>query len=56
MFGVRLIDWLGEARDALINIIMKNCQYDQLNWAEQASTTLPFLLDILKKVFPELHI
>jgi len=25
----------GEARDALINIIMKNCQYDQLNWAEQ---------------------
>lgn len=24
----------GEARDALIELIMKNCKYDELNWAE----------------------
>ncbi|XP_023336334.1 protein unc-45 homolog B [Eurytemora carolleeae] len=29
----------GEARDALVNLIMKNCQYDQLNWAEHMLET-----------------
>merc|ERR1719328_398141 len=24
----------GEARDALVELIMKNCKYDELNWAE----------------------
>ena len=24
----------GEARNALIELIMKNCKYDELNWAE----------------------
>ena len=30
---------LGEARDALINMIMKNCPFDQLNWAEKMLET-----------------
>jgi tetratricopeptide (TPR) repeat protein len=29
----------GEARDALINIIMKNCPWDQMNWAEKMMKT-----------------
>ena len=24
----------GEARDALVELVMNNCKYDQLNWAE----------------------
>ena len=27
------------AREALINLIMKNCKYDQLNWADKMHTT-----------------
>jgi hypothetical protein len=30
---------VGEARDALINLIMKNCPYDQLDWAEKMLKT-----------------
>lgn len=29
----------GEARDALIELIMNNCKYDQLNWAELSLKT-----------------
>jgi hypothetical protein len=29
----------GEARDALINLIMKNCPYNQLDWAEKLLKT-----------------
>ncbi len=29
----------GEARDALVELIMNNCKYDQLNWAELALKT-----------------
>ena len=29
---------IGQARDALIELIMNNCKYDQLNWAELCLT------------------
>ncbi len=29
----------GEARDALVELIMKNCKYDELNWAELSLKT-----------------
>ena len=29
----------GQARDALIELIMNNCKYDQLNWAELSLKT-----------------
>jgi len=33
------VDISGEARDALINLIMKNCPYNQLDWAEKLLKT-----------------
>ena len=29
----------GEARDALVNLLMKNCPYNQLDWAEKLLKT-----------------
>jgi len=42
----------GEARDALVNIIMKNCPWDQLNWAEKMMKTDAY--DRLMEVASEL--
>jgi len=42
----------GEARDALVNIIMKNCPWDALNWAERMMKTDAY--DRLMEVASEL--
>jgi hypothetical protein len=45
----------GEARDALINLIMKNCPYNQLNWAEKMLKTDAYyrLMEVASQVTAE---
>eukprot|EP00088_Acartia_fossae_P020179 TRINITY_DN21830_c0_g1_i4.p1 TRINITY_DN21830_c0_g1~~TRINITY_DN21830_c0_g1_i4.p1 ORF type:complete len:868 (-),score=244.57 TRINITY_DN21830_c0_g1_i4:118-2613(-) len=42
----------GEARDALINMIMKNCPYDELNWAEKLleTDTVARLMEVASEI------
>jgi hypothetical protein len=41
------------AQEALINLIMKNCKYDQLNWADMMLTTDAY--QRLMEVASEIH-
>ena len=40
----------GEARDALVNLIMKNCPWDAMNWAEKMMKTDAYqrLMDVAR--------
>ena len=41
------------AREDLINLIMKNCKYDQLNWADMMLTTDAYqrLMEVASEIY-----